>query len=46
MAKKDKSLMLLNNSLERISRKKDYFKNFDNIEEWFFREQDDIFSLL
>lgn len=42
MAKQDKSLILLNNSLERISRKKDYFNNFDNIEEWFFGEADDI----
>ena len=39
--KKDKTLLLLNNSLERISRQQDYFKTFSNIWDWIYRESEE-----
>ncbi len=45
MAKKDKTLLLLNNSLERISRQQDYFKTFSNIWDWIYRESEEKVNL-
>lgn len=42
MTKASTSIKLLTNSLERISRQKDYYSQFNSIEEWIFREQDEV----
>lgn len=42
MAKKDKSVVRLQNSLERLFRRKDYFSQFNNIEEWILSERKDV----
>lgn len=42
MAKKDKSLVLLNNSLARLVRKQDYFKKFNSLWDWIFQENESV----
>ncbi|MFM2306229.1 MAG: hypothetical protein RLZZ367_898 [Bacteroidota bacterium] len=42
MAKVDKSLILLNNALQRLGRKQGYFKNYASLWEWIFSENESI----